>query len=652
MFKAHFFDKKELKFVYFVSFLFFIFLFSNYIVNYKLLKDAIQAYESTILARVDGKLSDWIDDRFTNIEKIQVTLEKSSLSNKQELQQALKQIQATSSFPYIIIGLYDGSFLISEDNFVTPVDYDPRRREWYVDTLKMKKTIVTKPYVSMRLSLPAVSVCTPIKLFKGDGVVCGGQPFEVIQQYISSYDLLYDKALYLVDEHGIVLASSNHHKNSPDFLNIKVLDKEEYTILKIKNAPWDLVFEKNKALYSDRLNSQLLLNLFLYGISIILYIMVNLYWFSKNRKVSYELAKQKEYLNDFMQNHTIRGITIFDATSKIIFANQMFYTLLKTEHTVENKNFYDLWNALTHLNFAEKEAVLERIKQTEQDAQIRYYNLTNPSNTSTKLLVTIAPFGTKNNHSLLLSLQDTTDIQTAEILLQEDDATVSTYNAYIEKLLMFIERNLDDESLDINKLAHVSGYSKYHLQRIFKNYCNENIASYLRRLRMEKSAFLLKYTDNKVSVITSLCGFGYNQTYIRAFEKHYDCSPSDFREFNQSQKHNFRTFDLNEYMIIEREALTLLVIHNIAKENVVQSINDFSSQLAKEIHALPHSIIGIYSNDPKVSLKDDDNALPYAYGLVLEDTLLESYSHYPLKKLPQSGFLAHYVHHFDSPISI
>lgn len=630
MISKHNFDKKELKIIGFLSLLFFIFLLVNHALNYKLLKETIQAYENTILARVDGKLSDWVNERFSNIEKIERFLEKSDINSKNELQKSLKRIQETSNFPYIIMGLDDGTFLISEDNFVTPKEYDPRRREWYVDTLKMGKTIVSKPYVSMRLSLPAVSVCTPIDIFGGIGVVCGGQPFEVIQQYISSYDILYDKALYLVDENGIVLASSNHQKNAPSFLHVNTLS-DDFLVMKIANTNWNLVFEKNQAIYSERLNIQLLMNLLIYGGSIALYILLNLFWLSKNRKVEHELIKQKDYFHNFMQHHTLRGVMICDSSAKVIFCNQTFSQFLQLKEPMEDRNFYDTLQMMTTLEPSVKRQIIALIAQTQESLQAKYLNISKPENPTAQLLLTSAPFGSKetNNNSFLLSLQDTTEMQP----LNDEEQKVSgdiVFNAHIEKLLMFIEKNLDDERLDINKLAHVCGYSKYHLQRIFKQYCGENIASYLRRLRMEKSAFLLKYSEEKISVIAALCGFGYNQSYIRAFEKYYALSPNDFRDTHISDMHNSMLFERSEYEIIQHEKLCVLNVYNTLKENAPQCIEDLLDKCLEGFNR-KISLSGIYVNDPKISLKEEGNIAPYAFGIILEASEYQSKRNLPIR---------------------
>lgn len=632
MTNKHYFDKKEFKIIGFLSLLFIIFLLVNHALNYKLLKETIQAYENTILARVDGKLADWVNERFSNIEKIQRFLEKSDISSKSELQKSLKRIQETSNFPYIIMGLEDGSFLISEDNFVTPNEYDPRRREWYSDTLKMQKTIVTKPYVSMRLSLPAVSVCTPITIFGGVGVVCGGQPFEVIQQYIASYNILYDKALYLVDENGVVLASSNHQKNAPHFLNINILN-DDFLVMKIANTNWNLVFEKNQAIYSERLNFQLLISFLIYAGSITLYVLLNLFWFSKHRKVEHELIKQKDYFHNFVQHHTIRGVMICDASSKIIFCNQTFSNFLQIKEPMEDCNFYDVLQKITTIDQSIKMQIIALIVQMQESLQAKYLNISNPENPTAQLLLTSAPLNSNENNqnSFLLSLQDTTQMQ----LIDEEEKKVGgdvVFNAHIEKLLMFIEKNLDDERLDINKLAHVCGYSKYHLQRLFKHYCGENIASYLRRLRMEKSAFLLKYSEEKISVIAALCGFGYNQSYIRAFEKYYTLSPNDFRDTHINDMHSSMVFERGEYEIVERGALNILNVYNTFKENTSQGIEDLLDNCFEGCKQNT-PLIGMYVNDPKVGLKEEDNVVPYAFGIILEAHEYEAKKHFPIRTL-------------------
>ena len=59
-------------------------------------------------------------------------------------------------------------------------------------------------------------------------------------------------------------------------------------------------------------------------------------------------------------------------------------------------------------------------------------------------------------------------------------------NEQIQKVQYIIERNLDI-SLDLDDLARIAGYSKYHFSRCFKLNTGESITDYITRLRLEKA---------------------------------------------------------------------------------------------------------------------------------------------------------------------
>lgn len=102
------------------------------------------------------------------------------------------------------------------------------------------------------------------------------------------------------------------------------------------------------------------------------------------------------------------------------------------------------------------------------------------------------------------------------------------YNKQLEKVLTYIETNLDDV-LSVEELSSICGYSRFHFQRIFKEYVGENIGSYINRIRIERSAFMLKYQYKKISAVGMRAGFNSNTAFTRAFKKYYHLSPHDFR---------------------------------------------------------------------------------------------------------------------------
>jgi len=87
-----------------------------------------------------------------------------------------------------------------------------------------------------------------------------------------------------------------------------------------------------------------------------------------------------------------------------------------------------------------------------------------------------------------------------------------------------------DEEISVEDVANHCHFSKYHFSRIFKAETGESIYAFIKRLKMEQSAFRLKIEKNKS--ITEI-GFNYRYSpsnYSSAFKKHYNISPAEFRK--------------------------------------------------------------------------------------------------------------------------
>lgn len=92
--------------------------------------------------------------------------------------------------------------------------------------------------------------------------------------------------------------------------------------------------------------------------------------------------------------------------------------------------------------------------------------------------------------------------------------------------------------MTITELASVAGFSQYHFHRIFAAMTGETLFSFLQRLRIERAAALL-CTPNTQRTITQIgvdLGFSSSAVFSRTFKKHFGCSPSEFKNRNQSQK--------------------------------------------------------------------------------------------------------------------
>ena len=101
-------------------------------------------------------------------------------------------------------------------------------------------------------------------------------------------------------------------------------------------------------------------------------------------------------------------------------------------------------------------------------------------------------------------------------------------NEIINKAVTYIFENLD-KKLSVDELAAYCGYSKYHLMRMFREVTGESMYRFIKRIRLERSAWRLKVEKGK-SVTEIGQDYGYSSSnFASAFKNHLAYSPEDFR---------------------------------------------------------------------------------------------------------------------------
>ena len=112
--------------------------------------------------------------------------------------------------------------------------------------------------------------------------------------------------------------------------------------------------------------------------------------------------------------------------------------------------------------------------------------------------------------------------------MEEKDST-TIQRAVINKAIGFIFDNMENE-ITVDDVAKHCGYSKYHLMRMFKEDTDEALYQFMKRVRLERSAWRLKVEKDK-SVAEIGIGYGYSSSnFATAFKKHLNISPVDFRK--------------------------------------------------------------------------------------------------------------------------
>ena len=107
-------------------------------------------------------------------------------------------------------------------------------------------------------------------------------------------------------------------------------------------------------------------------------------------------------------------------------------------------------------------------------------------------------------------------------------STRDDYLDRIRRVLRFVQEHLD-EPLTPERLAGVAHFSRFHFHRVFSGLVGESLSAHVRRLRLERAAGELRWTDRPVIDIALDAGYDAPEPFTRAFRGHFGEPPSRFR---------------------------------------------------------------------------------------------------------------------------
>ena len=108
------------------------------------------------------------------------------------------------------------------------------------------------------------------------------------------------------------------------------------------------------------------------------------------------------------------------------------------------------------------------------------------------------------------------------------------YRAKINRVVDYIQANLEDD-LSLEALSEVACFSKFHFNRVFKSVMGEPLYQFIRRLRLEKSVWLLLANPGKsITEIALICGFASSSSFAKSFKKHFKMSATEWRHKSQT----------------------------------------------------------------------------------------------------------------------
>lgn len=122
-----------------------------------------------------------------------------------------------------------------------------------------------------------------------------------------------------------------------------------------------------------------------------------------------------------------------------------------------------------------------------------------------------------------------------DLTLQPTNLAITSIDEkFLERTLRYIEENMADENLSVEGLSKEVGMSKTTLYRKLKALTNQNTNEFIRTVRLNRAAQLLKQQKLNVSEIAYLVGFNDQDYFRKCFKEKFGCTPKAYA--NQSSE--------------------------------------------------------------------------------------------------------------------
>lgn len=198
-----------------------------------------------------------------------------------------------------------------------------------------------------------------------------------------------------------------------------------------------------------------------------------------------------------------------------------------------------------------------------------------------------------------------------------NERTRQDYEERILRVQMHIQKHLDRQ-LGIEELAGVACFSPWHFNRIFRAMTGESLMDYARRLKLERSAWDLKYTALAVTEIAFDAGYENHESFSRAFKKKFGVPPKEYRVsgshlYLSPDNGMFPDGSIKRYggskMEVRIETLDEITVASVRHtgsyfECGIAWQKLCSNEDVMKNALLPHLCVGVCYDDPDITEKD------------------------------------------------
>ena len=225
------------------------------------------------------------------------------------------------------------------------------------------------------------------------------------------------------------------------------------------------------------------------------------------------------------------------------------------------------------------------------------------------------------------------------------------YSAVINQAINYIFDHMY-EDITVDDVARYCSYSRYHLTRMFKEETDEALYQFIKRIRLERSAWHLKVEKEK-SITEIGTKYGYSSSnFATAFRKHLNLSPADFRKTSEqmveesSFSHGVTLDDLEGAgkLITVENLKGFTVVYERKKGNYHQLPEEWCRFVEKYEYLATEETLYIECTIDDPSITDEDHCMYELCQTVSPDQLASMKNEHILIKSFQGGKYA--VYHF------
>lgn len=120
----------------------------------------------------------------------------------------------------------------------------------------------------------------------------------------------------------------------------------------------------------------------------------------------------------------------------------------------------------------------------------------------------------------------------------DDVAMESPDDKLLERIMAVVNKNIDNEDLNVEMIADAVGLSRVHLYRKMKELTNQSPSDFVRNIRLKQAANLLARGHQSIADVMYACGFSNRTSFSTLFRKMYGMTPHDYMIAHEEMKNN------------------------------------------------------------------------------------------------------------------